>query len=165
MDRDEIRDALPDWVGGRLEPELADVVAKTVEADADLAAEARLLGLLSEARMPVPVGLAEEVSAAVLRERRTRARGDRSGAWRGIGLRWNVPTWAVASAALLALALGTLSVMDRAGSDGTGSDALALVLESGYTPWVADDGTVAGAPTMDGLTEEALASLLEEMGG
>jgi hypothetical protein len=42
---------------------------------------------------------------------------------------------------------------------------MAVVLESVSTPWVADDGSVAGAPVMDELTVEALTSLLEELGG
>jgi hypothetical protein len=31
--------------------------------------------------------------------------------------------------------------------------------------WLSDDGLIAGAPALDGLTEEALVMLLEEMTG
>ena len=30
--------------------------------------------------------------------------------------------------------------------------------------WIADDGAVAGAPVLDDLADEALATLLEELG-
>lgn len=163
MNRDEIREALPDWVGGRLEPERAEAVERAVGRDDDLRTEADLLRALSEGRDTVPAGLRDEIVAAVTRDRKDTSN---RGALRP-PLRWTVPAWAVGTAAVLALALGTRMIVDRPnpgeGTDET--DALAAVLEGGYTPWVADDGTVAGAPLLDGLSEEDLASLLEELGG
>jgi hypothetical protein len=34
----------------------------------------------------------------------------------------------------------------------------------GLSPWVSEDGLIAGAPALDGLSDEALQILLDEMG-
>lgn len=163
MNRDDIREALPDWVGGRLDPEQAEAVERAVRHDDDLRTEVELLRALSEGRDAVPAGLRDEIVAAVTRDRKGMSN---RGALRP-PLRWTVPAWAVGAAAVLALALGLRTMVDRPnpGEAADEADGLAAVLEGGYTPWVADDGTVAGAPLLDGLSEEDLASLLEELGG
>jgi hypothetical protein len=162
MNRDEIRDLLPDWVAGRLGPDQADTIGRAIGHDDELRAEAELLRAISEGRESVPPDLQNGIMAAVARDRRgTSRRGT-------VSIRWAVPTWAVGVAALLALALGTMTILDPSRSGGSSSenaDALAAVLDDGYSPWVADDGTVAGAPLLDGLSEEDLASLLEDLGG
>jgi hypothetical protein len=164
MNRDEIKDALPDWVAGRLEPEQADTVGHAVELDDELRAEAELVRTISEGREAVPPDLPNEIMAAVARDRRGISRPGTS----RMSVRRAAPAWAVGVAAVLALALGTMTILDPSSSGGGSSenaDALAAVLDDGYSPWVADDGTVAGAPLLDGLSEEDLASLLEELGG
>lgn len=186
--RSRLREALPDFIGGRLEAPRAEEVRRAVEADPELQAEAELLRTLAAARADVPEGLEVRIAAAVLRERRggmssraeeSAARGPSDGStgrlrdrpavggrasWLGAG------GWVVAAAAVLVLALGTRELMDRAGAGSAGApgtevESLVSALESPHTPWVADDGTVGGAVVMGGLSEEALASLLEEMGG
>ena len=164
MDRDEIRDALADWVGGRLEGERADAVERAVAEDEDLRREADLLRAIARGRESAPARLEADIIAAVARDRAERSVGPAASAR---SIRWRVPAWAMGAAALLAAALGTFTLMERTGSvvGVEDPDALSMVLEGGYTPWVADDGTVAGAPILDGLSEEELESLLEEMGG
>lgn len=165
--RDRVRDELADWIGGRLAPARDEVVRRAVQADPDLAAEADLLRAVAAGRPPAPEGLAVRIAAAVLRDRRgpeaptVAVRGGRDRrAWPGAS------GWALAAAAVLVLALGTLELVDRTGTGSTAEvDALVVALEGPHTPWVADDGTVAGAAVLGGLSEEALASLLEEMGG
>jgi hypothetical protein len=34
----------------------------------------------------------------------------------------------------------------------------------GLSPWVSDDGLIAGAPALDDLSDEALMTLLDELG-
>lgn len=172
-DRDPIREALPDWIGGRLEERRAEAVGRAVEADPDLRAEADLLRSVAAGRTPAPEGLDVRIAAAVLRDQR--GSGDRRGSGaavlsdgveRGRWLGVRTPVWALAAAAALVLVLGTFELVDRAGTAGGAEmDALLAAMSSPHTPWVADDGTVAGAAVLDGLSEEALASLLEEMGG
>lgn len=166
-DRDRLRDALADWVGGRLGAARAERVRTAVEEDPDLRAEARLLRTIAAGRVEAPEGLDVRITAAVLRDRRgspapADVRRKRAGGWPG----FRAPAWAVAAAAVLVLAVGTVELVDRAGrEEARETEALVAALESPHTPWVADDGTVAGAAVLDGLSEEALASLLEELGG
>lgn len=162
---DQLRDQLPDWVAGRLEGERAAALARAVEADPDLRAEADLLRVLRAGRADVPDGLDVRIAAAVLRDRRGSPapailQTARPRWWSGV---WG-PAWAVAAAAALVLFLGTWELVDRTGAPEE-VNAVVTALEGRHTPWVADDGTVAGAAVLDGLSEEALASLLEEMGG
>lgn len=166
MDTGEIRDLLPDWVGGRLESSRARMVERAVADDADLRAEAELLRSLAAGRSPVPEGLGARITARVLGERRFSPAGAPTGRVTLPWLRWRAPAWAVAAAAMLILALGIAVAVDRAGPGSVpASDPLTVALESAPSPWVADDGTVAGAPVLDGLSDEALATLLEELGG
>lgn len=167
MDSGEIRDLLPDWIGGRLEPSLAGEMERAVALDEDLQAEAALLRSLAAGREPVPAGLDTRITARVIRERHAPAGRVLAPARHfRASRRWWTQKWVVAAAAMLVLALGTFEVADRVGlGRSTDVDALSAALESAGTPWMADDGTVAGAPVLDGLSDEALASLLEELGG
>lgn len=164
MDRDEIRDALADWVGGRLDGDQVHVVGRAVAEDEDLRREADLIRSIALGRASAPASLETDIIAAVTRDLAPVEGGPAPSSRSG---RWRVPTWAVGAAAVLVAALGIVDLMERAGSGVSVDepDALAAALEGGYTPWVADDGTVAGSPILDGLSEEELESLLEEMGG
>ena len=91
-----------------------------------------------------------------------RQSGAKPGPWskRAVG----VPRWALATAATAVIALGTLEFIR--GANGTSiDDAFLVTLEESPSPWVPDDGRLAGAPALNDLTDEALASLLEELGG
>lgn len=167
VDRGNIRDRLPDWATGRLEAEEAERVASAVERDAELRAEAEVVRLLAESRPEVPTNLGADIREAVDADLQVagepeRQRGPKAAPWskRAVG----VPRWALAAAATAVIALGTLEVMR--GANGTSiDDAFLVTLEESPSPWVSDDGRVARAPVLNDLSDEALASLLEELGG
>lgn len=67
----------------------------------------------------------------------------------------------LAAAAVVVLALGTALVWRQLPGDGSGvwaEEPLALT-------WPTDDGFIAGVAMLDDLSDEALAELLEELGG
>jgi len=72
----------------------------------------------------------------------------------------------LAAAALLVLAVGTPSMMERMTDvpGPAGAEELAMA-ERTLTPsvWASDDGLIAGSPALDGLSDAALLALLEEL--
>ncbi len=167
VDRGDIRDRLPNWATGRLEVEEAEMVSSALEGDADLKAEAEVVRLLAESRPEVPINLGADIREAVVADLQVkvgpeRQTGGKVGPWskRAVG----VPRWALAAAATAVIALGTLEVIR--GTKGTFmDDAFLVTLEESPSPWVSGDRRMAGAPMLSDLTDEALASLLEELGG
>jgi hypothetical protein len=155
--RDQIQDRLPEWVAGRLDPEDARRVRDAVEADVELQAEADLLRSLRRTRPEVPPGLEDRILSAVTGSRSTGVSGG------GTDHRWEIPRWVMAAAAALVVALGTLDVATRRSDPGL--DPYAVALEAPPGTWQDDDGVVAGAPVLDGLSDQALDDLLREMGG
>lgn len=163
MAREEVKDLLPDWIAGRLTEPRAGQVERVVATDEELAAEARFLRRVAAARPEPPADLTERIVQAVHDDALISASGARTSA---AGRRLVTVGWlarsAVAAAALVVLALG----IERWGVPGAGRAPLdQLALEDTSSPWVAEDGFVAGAPVLDDLSDEALASLLEELGG
>lgn len=157
MKRDQIQDRLPEWVAGRLDPEEERSVRRAVEADGELREEADLLRSLRRTRPDLPPGLEEQILSAVSRSRSTGASGG------GTVHRWEIPRWAMATAAALVVALGILDVATRRSVPGP--DPYAVALEAAPGTWQDDDGVVAGAPVLDDLSDQALDDLLREMGG
>ncbi|HKJ03407.1 MAG TPA: zf-HC2 domain-containing protein [Longimicrobiales bacterium] len=142
---DQIRDSIPDFSAGRLARAEATAVQEHLDGCEDCRAEAELVALLFAARPPVPAGLAESIEGHV---RFRRASGGR-------------PWWGLAAAAVAAVALG-IGVSSRSTSEV--EDVPAYVADmQGLSPWVSDDGLIAGAPALDGLSDEALETLLDEM--
>jgi hypothetical protein len=77
-----------------------------------------------------------------------------------------IPSWALGAAALLALAVGTPLIVNRMAEAPTVADDEVLAMaEQTLTPsvWASDDGLIAGEPALDGLSDEALLALLEEL--
>jgi hypothetical protein len=76
-------------------------------------------------------------------------------------------TWALASAAVVVLALGTSTLIDR--SAGPSDDEVWTAFFDGVrSVWVAGDGVVADAPVLEDLSDlsdDELAALLEELEG
>jgi hypothetical protein len=72
------------------------------------------------------------------------------------------PGWGVAAAAIAAVALGIGVISDRAPATEEVPAFVAGAEE--VVLWPADDGLVAGAPALDDLSDEALLTLLDEMG-
>ncbi len=108
--------------------------------------EAELTSLLFATRASPPEGLAESITSSI-RFRRGAVRS---------------PWWGLSAAAVAVLALGIGVV----GSEEPASMTIpAYVAEAGQGGfWLSDDGFIAGAPSLDGLTDEALEQLLEELG-
>lgn len=173
MTDERIRDMLPDQVAGRLDAERARRVEEAVAGDEELAAEAALLEAVLAARAEPPPGLEARIREAVRRDRALAVEtGDETAgmsvpqrAGGSSAVRWAVPRWALAAAAVLVLALGTLEVVERRDAAPGDSGLERVALEDAPSPWASDDAIVAGAPVFDELSDEALASLLEELGG
>ena len=112
-----------------------------------------------------PAGLAERIRAAVHAAPSMTAAGAGSGTQARFWMRRR--TWALASAAVAVLALGTSTLLDR--STGPSDDEVwAAFFDGVRSVWVAGDGVVADAPVLDDLSDlsdDQLAALLEEIEG
>ncbi|NJD17819.1 MAG: zf-HC2 domain-containing protein [Gemmatimonadetes bacterium] len=143
-----IRESLPALIGGRLAEADAIRVSAHLEACLDCRKEGELLRLLYATRPVVPAGLAPRIEAATRAPRR----------------RASHPWWGLAAASVAAVALG-IGVISRETPSPEESDLPGIVAGAEEAKlWVADDGLVAGAPAREGLTDEDLLMLLEEMG-
>lgn len=142
---DRVREAIPELVAGGLgSDERADVAAH-LETCADCQAEAELISLLAASRPEPPTGLSLRIQRSVGR-RRPMVRH---------------PWWGLAAAAVAAVALG-IGVTSRQG--GTDAEVPAYVAGTQTEDlWLTDDGLLAGAPALDGLSDDALEQLLEEI--
>jgi len=165
----EARDLMPDLVNGRLGPEPTARLEAHVAGCAECGTELRLVRMIYASRPEVPEGLAASVGAAVLADHRSRRRvpAERAAA-AGVGRRRvergrpDRPWWGVAAAAIAAVALG-IGIRS-----GPAREAPSVVPSYGYEVgegglWLTDDGLLAGAPSLEGLTDEALMRLLEEL--
>lgn len=144
---DTVLARLPDLTAGRLPDGEADEVRAHVEACDECRGAWEVLSLLAQDRPVAPEGLAERIEWSLKAPVR---RGTQSRPW-----------WGLAAAAVAALALGIGVVSDTR----TDPNVPAFVAEAEDTQlWLSDDGSIAGAPSLDGLSDEALLTLLEEMG-
>lgn len=143
----QVQEDLPDFVAGRLAAAPSECVQAHLDTCDDCRAESELVALLFDARPAMPAGLTERIQARV----RTR---------RAMLIR---PWWGLAAAGLAAVALG-IGVSSRSEPAGDTVPAYVADLDGSLSPWVSDDGLIAGAPALDGLSDEALMTLLEEMG-
>ena len=156
MTCEELADRLPDWAAGRLGDAEHALVAAHVAVCDDCSAQGSVLGALFAARPEAPAGLAERIARAARAQAHAvpEVRTNRF---------WRRPAWVLSAAAVLVLAVGT-TVLLRA------PQMIEVVSVLGEVPleesqvWIADDGAVAGAPVLDDLSDEALATLLEELG-
>ena len=141
----EVRERLPAYVGGRLDPAAAARVRGHLAGCARCRAESELTALLLRARPHVPEDLAERIQTSIRYDRATVRR----------------PWWGLAAAAVAALTLGigvASSVSDR-----TAEPAEYAVEEDGAF-WLSDDGVIAGVPVLSDLSDAALQTLLADMG-
>jgi len=142
-----ILDRLPDFAGGRLLPSDAASIEAHLAECPECAAEADLLALLHASRPTAPDGLVTRIEQEVRAPRRSAHR----------------PWWGLAAASVAAVALG-IGVVAKDSTPTGEAEVPAMVAGAEETSlWVADDGVVAGAPALDGLSEEALLMLLDEM--
>jgi anti-sigma factor RsiW len=142
---DRIRDRIPDHVAGRLAPGDAAEVARHLEGCGECRAESDLVALLFEGRPEAPRGLVGNVVAA------SRLRGATRHPW-----------WGLAAAAVAALALG-IGMSSRSPDPALDVPVYVSEADDREPLWLSDDGLIAGAPALDGLSEEDLMLLLQEM--
>jgi anti-sigma factor RsiW len=166
----EIVDRLPALAAGEVEAAGAAELRRHLAECASCGDEWTVVQLLHEAGpAPVPTGLEARLQAAVREDAaRTVARPAASGA-AALGRR-RIPSWGLAAAAGIVLAIATPVLVERMGDPPVPAvDDVAIEVALGErlpSPWVEDEeDVVAGAPILDGLSDEALALLLEEMGG
>lgn len=145
---DTIREWLPDHAGGRLDAVRAASLADHLDACDTCAREARLASLLYSARPAPPAGLSGRIQLAVRERPQPSFR----------------PWWGLAAAAVAAVALGIGIAVPRSGAPDAGLPAFAAAAEESDF-WLSDDGLIAGAPTFEDLSDEALVALLEELEG
>ena len=148
-----VKDLLPDFVRGELGDERRRWVVEHVTVCADCQEEVELLQRIGSDTVRVPAGLAYDIKDALAREH---ASASARGSVRR-SVRWRVP-----AAAAVALALGTAVVWERVRSlpevGPLGREPFAVV-------WPSDDADVAGAPILEGLSDDDLMLLFEELGG
>ncbi len=166
MTCDHVLDRLPELAAERVGEPDAGAIRAHLGGCAACAEAWSVVSLLAEAGpAPAPPGLEARLQAAV-RSDQARTAAPAAAA----GRRRSMPHWRLAAAAGIVLALATPVLMDRMGTEsGVLSDDLEVaeaLTESLPSPWLGEDeGMVAGAPVLDGLSDEALEQLLEEMGG
>ena len=141
-----VREMIPDHGAGRLGADESALVEAHMAGCDECRLELELVGLVLASTAAVPDGLAGRVDAA----------------WKGRGTPRHRRWWGLSAAAVAALALGI-------NMTSTGTDPVELLVP-GYAYeveegdlWLSDDGVIAGAATLDGLSDEALAQLLEEL--
>ena len=141
-----VREVLPDFAAGRLDAsERAQVVSHIATCE-ECRDELELVGLLFESRVSAPVGLDDRVLEAVTRRPRPAHR----------------PWWGLSAAAVAAIALGIGISSEDGALTNPPVDEFATEFEEGEF-WVSDDGLLAGAPSLEGLSDEALMEFLEEL--
>lgn len=165
-----VQDRLPELAAGRLAPGTAGELRTHLAGCDACAGELVVLEALAASPVAVPAGLEARIQAAVA------ARGSAEAGVRDIGSApsrrsagapggFRIPAWGWAVAAGLALFLGR-GVWTGPDAGGAERDLGLMAQASGeYSALPADDGVVAGAPLLDGLTEDDLNALLEEWDG
>jgi len=172
MTCDSVRELLPERIHAVLPAELEGAVESHLASCEGCQEEARLLEALRSVRPEAPQGLEAAILARLQAEGPPALRGmgnpsDASGKviplW---GRRWlGLPAWGLSAAALVVLALGTGLIWNQKGTELVQEPVELASQDGAPEAWLWDDGMVAGAPVFDGLSDEDLEALLEEMGG
>ncbi len=143
---DRVKELLAPWVRAELGGADRRFVEDHVDGCEECSAEASLVRALHAGAPILPDDLVERVTASIaatpLRRRV-----------------WMSPR--LAAAAIVVLALGTALMWRQPPGNGNG----VLVEEPLAMTWPTDDGFIAGVAMLDDLSDEALAELLEELGG
>jgi anti-sigma factor RsiW len=141
----QVRELIPDFVSSRLGVDDLEAVESHVTECGECRAELELAQMILASRPRVPAGLLERVMGAVLAERRVPSR----------------PWWGVSAAAVAALALG-IGISSERSQPPVEVPGFAREVEEGDV-WLSEDGLIAGAPLFEGLSDDALVVLLDEM--
>jgi hypothetical protein len=167
---EDIRDLLPDWILGTHPPEIAVAVEEHLTGCADCQAEDRVLRSFLASRPVPPAGLEERIKARVRED--LAARATLKGEWSDPDViplsRWSswTPAWALSAAAVVILSLGIGVIWNGEDLPEVEQGPVQVASEEPLPEaglW--DDGLVAGAPIYDGLTDEELEALIEELEG
>jgi len=142
---ESIRELIPDFVGSRLGEEELRAVEEHVDGCRECLAELELAQMILASRPDAPAGLIERVTRAVVEERRSPAR----------------PWWGLTAAAVAALALG-IGISSEDTREPVEVPGYAFEADEGEV-WLSDDGLMAGAPLFDGLSDESLLALLDDL--
>jgi len=169
-DCERVVEVLPDWILGTLDPELGMDMERHLGSCPDCTREEEVLRQILALRPTPPGDLADRIQARV-REEMTLA-AEVKGAKEQADVvplfrrpRW-APTWALSAAAVVLLSLGIGVVWNGEEVPDVGQSSTQVVAEEPIPEaWLWDDGMVAGAPVYDGLTDEQLEALIEELEG
>lgn len=160
---EHVRDRLPDLAAGRLDGPAAEAMGAHLSECEDCSAELELVGLLLRGRPEAPAALAGEI----------RARMGGLGVVDGGGATTpdrrrsqpsRFPWWGLAAAAVASLALGVgVQVRSPTSVPEAGSVPAYLVESAEDELWLSGDGEIAGAPSLEDLSDDALERFLEEL--
>jgi anti-sigma factor RsiW len=140
-----VRELIPAFVGSRLSSAEFEVVERHVLDCSECGAELQLVQLVLSGRPSVPPALLGRLLSSVGTSRQQPAR-----TW-----------WGVSAAAVAALALG-IGISSNSAEAPIAVPGFAYEVEEGDI-WLSDDGLMAGAPLFDGLSDDALLQLLDEI--
>ena len=141
-----IRELIPDYAAGRLNDDEIALAGLHFADCNECRDELDLVQLVFSSRAMEPEGLGDKINAAVHNRRVTGHR------------QW----WGATVAAVALLAIGLNVILDRSGSGDLPLAESEFEIES-ENLWLTDDVLIAGAPMLEGLSDEALAQLLEEL--
>lgn len=164
MNCETVQDRLPELATDRLEAEDRRVLAAHVEECAECREILGTLRLLAASRPSLPVGLASRIQEAARQEIRgsvaeaRMATGTASGLGSGRRWRFSTPAWGLAAAAVVALVMGRTLL-----PGGEPEPQLLALGDAEFPALLTDDVMVAGGPVLDGLSDDDLALLLEEL--
>ena len=172
------RELLPGLVHGRLEPEERSRTEAHLAECGECRREGDLLATVFRHRPEPPSDLEDRIRTRVWEEFGTDGgsaadvsgidldRGDRRPRLPLFGKRFPIPGAVLPAAAVVVLALGT-ALLWTPGSPDVEQEPIQVVLTDDPLPeaYLWDDGLVAGAPLLDGLSEDDLVVLLEELEG
>jgi anti-sigma factor RsiW len=154
-----VQDLLPELASGRLEGGERQAVAAHIEACGECRGALETLALLAAAPPSVPAGLEARIRSRLRDEFAPRPSVGSTPVARA-RRRWLLPApaWGLAAAAVVALVMGRTLL-----STGPDRPELLALGEEDIPLLLADDGMIAGGPVLDGLTDDDLALLLEEL--
>ncbi|NNM07019.1 MAG: zf-HC2 domain-containing protein [Gemmatimonadetes bacterium] len=168
---EKVRDLLPDWAR---KTDRADggLVEDHLRTCAECERELEVILAIRDQRPAVPAGLEAKIQARVRQglgeapsaDPAAAERAGRSGRAALARRRW-APAWALSAAAVVVLALGTSLIWNGGNPELVQDPAAVASQEPLPESWLWDDGMIAGAPVFDGLSDEDLETLLEELEG
>ncbi len=139
---------LPEWAAGALPSAETAALDVHLEGCASCRADAEVVRLIRAGRPAVPDVLADRIRDGIPRRRVASSH----------------PWWGLGAAAVAVLAVGIGVMSSGGGVSNVTVPAYAAADTTEGTMWLSDDGLIAGAPALDGLSDQALEELLQEMG-